>query len=134
MKTILIIEDEILHREALEENLRKRGFRTIGTSDGEEGLALAKKENPMLIVLDILLPKMDGLTILQLLRKDSPAYAIPVVILTALDSDEYRSRAEELGVEWYFVKTDWKLPEIIEKIADIANKISGVMLRKPPSL
>lgn len=125
-QTILIIEDEILHRTALEENLAKRGFRTMGTSDGEEGILFAKKEVPTLIILDILLPKINGLRVLELLREDSTTSGIPVVILTAFDSDEYRSRAEGLGVKWYFVKTDWKLPEIIEKITEIVRKISGI--------
>jgi DNA-binding response OmpR family regulator len=124
MGTILIIEDEIMHRTALQENLAKKGFRTVGTADGEEGILLAKKEIPSLIILDILLPKINGLRILELLRENPVTSSIPVVILTAFDSDEYRSKAEELGVEWYFVKTDWKLPEIIEKIVSIAHKIS----------
>lgn len=123
--TILVIEDEMLHRTALQENLAKRGFRTVGTSDGEEGVLLAKKEAPSLIILDMLLPKINGLRVLELLREDSATSAIPVVILTAFDSDEYRLQAEQFGVEWYFVKTDWKLPEIIEKIVGIANKISN---------
>ena len=125
MKKILIIEDEPLHLKALEDYLQKSGFQTIGADNGEKGLALAKKEKPFLIILDLLLPKMSGITVLEQLRKDPTTSSTPVVVLTALGDDSYRNQATNLGVREYFVKTGWKLTDLIKKITEIAREIAN---------
>lgn len=124
-QTILIIEDEVFHRTALQQALKKRGFDVLATGDGEEGLALARKEKPTLVTLDLLLPKLHGLEVLEALRQDSQTASVPVLILTAYDRVEYRVKAEELKATEYLVKTDWKLGDLVEKIIQIANEIVG---------
>ena len=79
-KTILIIEDEVAIVEILTFNLEKEGYRVISALDGEDGVRLAKEENPDLILLDVMLPKMDGFEVCKKIRRTSE---VPIVMLTA---------------------------------------------------
>lgn len=124
-KTILIIEDEAFHRKALASALTDRNFKAIGAENAEEGLAAIQAETPMLIVLDLLLPKMHGLVFLENLRANPATASIPVMILTAFEGTDLREKTEELGVQGYFVKSEWRLGDLVEKITEIANTILG---------
>lgn len=117
MKKILIIEDEPVLSATLADNLSHEGFRTVQAMDGEEGLALALSEKPDLILLDILLPKMDGLTMLNKLRQDEWGRDVPVIILSNLSEPSSVAAAIET-VNEYLVKVDWKLEDVVKKIKD----------------
>lgn len=117
-KKILIIEDEMSLRGALEMKLTTEGFQIIGASDGNEGLKMATEEKPDLILLDLILPKMDGITVLKKLREREDGKDIPVIILTNLSSSETVKKAISEGSTDYLVKVDWKIEEIVKKIRE----------------
>ena len=116
MKTILFIEDESALQKTFGDLLEDKGYRLISALDGEIGLALAKKEKPDLILLDIVLPKINGLEVLGKLKDDPETKAIPIIILTNLEGINNVGKALELGATTYLVKAQYSLDEILEKI------------------
>lgn len=117
-KIILVAEDEEPLRRVLKDILTFEGYTVIEAVNGVEGLDMILKEHPDLVLLDIVMPKMDGLAVLKKLRTDDWGKTAPVMILTNLsDNDEVIKTAKDEGVE-YFVKTDIKINEVIEKIKE----------------
>ena len=116
-KKILVIEDEATLQKALNEVLLQEGFEVLSANDGMIGLETAKKENPDLILLDIILPKMDGFEVLAKLKADDEN--TPVVILTNLSDVNDVQKALDLGATTYLVKADYHLNEVIQKIKEI---------------
>lgn len=119
-KKILIVEDEEVLLGALTEKLTNEGFDTISARDGEEGLGTALKEQPDLILLDIIMPRMDGLTMLEKLRQASPwGKDVPVLILTNLSpGDDTLKQVVRDEPAYYLVKTNWTLEEVVVKIKE----------------
>jgi len=115
-KTILIIEDEPALLTALSEKLSKEGFIAIGSRNGEGGLEKATAQKPDIVLLDIVLPKMDGITVLKELRKNKLTENIPVIMLTNLSDGERIGEAIEQGSYEYLIKSDWKIEDVVEKI------------------
>lgn len=99
MKTILIIDDDEFSQALYGDVLEKTGFRVIYASDGKVGLEAAMTEKPDAIVLDIVMPVMDGFAVLQALKRDSALHAIPVIVLSGAGSEEDMKRSKELGAE-----------------------------------
>ena len=120
-KTILVIEDEKDLAEVLKVKLEDAGFATHVAFDGESGLKIAVAEHPDLILLDIVLPGMNGVEMLKQLRKDEWGKNALVMILTNSDDVETMSQVIENGAYEYFVKTEWKIEDIISKIKDKLN-------------
>ncbi len=118
MKKILIIEDDITLSLTLGDNLSHEGFEIVRAKDGEEGLAAALSSKPDLILLDILLPKMDGLTLLNKLREDGWGKYVPVIILSNLSASTNVSSALSNDVHQYLVKIDWKIEDVIKKVRE----------------
>jgi CheY-like chemotaxis protein len=118
-KKILIIEDDIALLEVLSQGISGVGFDVLKEKNGQDGLKVALKEKPDLILLDLIMPKMDGVTMLDELRKDQWGKNVPVVVLTNLNSPEEISKTVDMGVSNYLVKSNWKLEEIIEKVRQI---------------
>lgn len=116
MRKILIIEDEAVLQKTFESTLRDEGFDIIAALDGEVGINLAKKEKPDLILLDLVLPKINGFEVLQELKGDPGTKDIPVIILTNLEKMEDIDKALEMGATTYLVKVDYSLKEVVEKI------------------
>lgn len=114
MKKILIIEDEEPLRRALSIKLKQEGFDIIEGKDGEEGLTLALSEHPDLILLDLILPKMDGFVMLEKMRADTWGKNAPVIILTNFNSKEYVLKSFRDEVYNYIIKTDNKMEDIIK--------------------
>ncbi len=104
MTTILIIEDNRRSMLLIRDLLQMHGFRTLEAFDGEEGIARAKAERPDLILMDLQLPGMDGLTATRLLRQDPVTAGIPVVALTAHAMKGDRERALQAGCNGYIPK------------------------------
>jgi len=115
-KTILVVDDDKELCEILVDQLTRAGFKTLSAHDGEEGLKVALEHKPNLILLDVMMPKMDGIKMLEKLREHEWGKKVPVVLLTVMDQPEVLSRAVELGGYEYFVKTDWKIEEIVERV------------------
>lgn len=120
MKKILIIEDDLAYLKLLNDQLYKNGYEVIEAKDGEKGLALAKFQHPDLILLDIRMPVMNGITMLDELRKDTYGKSAKVIILTNLEPDDkILQKVLEDQPTYYFVKSDIQLAELIEKIKEL---------------
>lgn len=115
-KKILVVEDDRFLRRACEASLRQRGFAVLVAVDGEEGLRVVQAEQPDLILLDMLMPRMDGLAMLRSLRDAEATRAIPVLILSnssrQSDIDELRA----LGIADYLVKANLSLQELGDRV------------------
>lgn len=118
MKKILIVEDEETLIKVLEDKFSEEGFEVIQAVNGAEGLDKALKEKPDLILLDIVMPVMDGLTMLGKLRQDAWGKNAKVILLTNLSDSEQVARAFEHNVHDYLIKTDWKISDLIEKVKE----------------
>ncbi|MDD4625008.1 MAG: response regulator [Candidatus Paceibacterota bacterium] len=119
MKKILFIEDEEALQKTLSEVLTQEDFKVISSLDGETGLELAKKEKPDLVLLDLILPKMNGFDVLASLKSCEETKEIPVVVMTNLENLENVERAIEAGATTYLCKAQYSLTEILEKIKRI---------------
>lgn len=116
MKKILIIEDDKFLRELLTQKLLKKNFRVLEALDGEEGIKNIKKEKPGLVLLNLILPGIDGFEVLSKMREDPVLSAIPVIIISNLGQKEDVKKGLDLGVADYIVKAHFTLGEIIERI------------------
>lgn len=123
-KKILIVEDDEILSKVIKEELIDAGFEAIQAFNGEDGLKKAKDEKFDMILLDIMMPKMDGFEVLKILSGDPETKNIPVFILTVLGSDEDIKKGLLLGAKDYIVKSQHAVAEIIEKIKNfIENKV-----------
>lgn len=104
VKKILIVDDEPELAEMVKTRLEANNYEVITAADGQEGLDKAKKENPDLIILDILLPRMDGYKVCGLLKTDIKHNKIPVVMLTVKSQESDKKLGKEVGAEAYIVK------------------------------
>ena len=116
MKKILFIEDEPALQTAFTDAITDSGYQTFSALDGEIGVNVAIKEMPDLILLDLILPKMDGFAVLESLKKNLETAHIPVIVLSNLGEAGDVQRAIELGAQSYLVKTNYDLAEVIVKI------------------
>jgi len=114
-KKILIIEDDEFLRALIVRKLIKEGFDAIEADDGEEGIIKAKTEKLDLILLDLVLPKMDGFDVLERIKKDPISGNVPVIILTNLDQKENVKKTDGLVVD-YLIKANLDPVEITERI------------------
>ena len=117
-KRLLIVEDESPLLEILVEKFESSGFETLKAQDGEEGLSSALLNHPDLILLDIILPKMDGIEMLRRLRTDAWGKDAAVVLLTNLSDSDKVAEATRYQVYDFLVKSDWKLEDVVEKVKD----------------
>ena len=118
MEKILIVEDEKILRDALTIKLKDEGFEILEAEDGLAGLDMALAEKPDLILLDIIMPVMDGITMLQKLRDDPEGKKIKVIILTNLQDQEKVTEAVKNNTQEYLIKSDWSLSDIVLKIKE----------------
>ena len=116
---VLVVEDEEILLTALKEELLSGGYEVEGAGDGEDGLEKVKSFQPQLILLDLVMPKMDGMEMLQRLKADSSMRDIPVVILTNLSDYERISQALSLGAMDYLVKANYKLEDLLDKVKTV---------------
>jgi len=115
-KKILFIEDEPDLQRTMGEYFIRSGFNILKALDGEIGLNLAKKEMPDIILLDLILPKMDGFQVLAGLKNDPKTKNIPVIVLTNLEGTIDVEKALRLGATTYLVKANYDLSELVERI------------------
>jgi len=119
---LVIVEDEEILQSVLKEKFELAGFEVFIAADGEAAIPLIQEVNPKIVILDLLLPKKDGFTILTELKTNSSLKNIPVVVLSNLGQDEEIKRALTLGALDYFVKTQHPIKEVVEKIKALAEK------------
>ncbi len=122
-KRVLIVEDEALMLKTLASTLNYHGFDTLEAEDGEQGLKIALKEKPDLILLDIIMPKMDGLAMLKKLREKAWGRQVPIIFLTNLSDPEeiikatknYTETLDNVAYE-YLIKSDYHMADIVKII------------------
>lgn len=119
---VLVVEDEKPIYTLLKEKLEKEGLEVEIATDGEMGLKKALQLRPNLIMLDIILPKLDGMSMLKDLRKENTWGAkVPVILLTNVDpsSEKMNREITETQPAYYMVKSNWKLEDVMEKIKEV---------------
>lgn len=118
MQTILIIEDEPTLQKTMSLALTQEGYDVKNALDGEIGLKLAREIKPDLILLDLILPKVDGFEALEDLKNNDLTKEIPIIVLTNLESTQEIERALVMGATTYLVKANYDLKDIIQKIKE----------------
>jgi DNA-binding response OmpR family regulator len=119
---ILIIEDEKDIVKMLDYNLKKEGFKTLSAHNGEDGLDMARKENPDLILLDLMLPEMDGLEVCKAIKNEAKTSHIPIIILTAKAQETDKIVGLELGADDYMTKP-FSPRELIARIKAVLRRM-----------
>ncbi len=119
---ILIIEDDKFLRDLMSQKLTKEGFSVKEALDGEEGLKMALEEPPDLVLLDLILPRIDGFGVLERIKKEQKLSHLPVLILSNLGQKEDVQRALSMGAQDFLIKSNFTLGEIVEKIKTILKK------------
>jgi len=119
---VLLIEDEKMLSTMYATKFGKEGYDLVQAFDGEEGLAKAKSETPAVILLDIIMPKLDGFAVLKALKSDSTLKSVPVILLTNLGQDEDIKKGKELGAVDYFIKANHTPAEVVDKVKSLFEK------------
>jgi DNA-binding response OmpR family regulator len=119
MTKILIVEDDRFLRELIARKLKNEGYEVLEAVDGEEGLKRIKEEKPDLVLLDLILPGIDGFEVLAKAKEDPDTAQIPVIILSNLGQREEIEKGMKLGAIDYLIKAHFTPGEIIEKIKNI---------------
>lgn len=120
-QNLLIIEDDTFLLQMYSTKLEKDGFVVLAATDGEKGLKMAKKSAPDLILLDLLLPKVDGFQVLEELKKDKATAKIPVLILSNLGQSSDIQRCLALGARDFLIKAHYVPSEVVNKIKEILD-------------
>lgn len=113
---ILVVEDEVSLNSLITDKLAHEGFEVCSASDGQEGLAMAISIHPDCILLDSLMPTMDGITMLKELRKDNWGKEAKIILLTNLTSSDNETEALNYNVTDYLIKSDITLEDIYKKV------------------
>jgi two-component system alkaline phosphatase synthesis response regulator PhoP len=116
-RRVLLAEDDRFLRRAAESRLRQNGFTVLPAVDGEEALKVARAERPDLILLDLIMPKLQGFEVLKALKEDPATAPIPVIVLSNLGQDEDLKQAMELGADAYFIKANLSLQDLVQRVA-----------------
>lgn len=116
MKTILVVDDMAVLREPLCLALEREGFSTLTASNGHEALVLTKQFMPDLILLDVVMPVVDGLTCLRMLREDAKTRNTPVIMLTEISDQATVARVIEYGAKGYMLKSQFSMEKLIARI------------------
>lgn len=119
MTKILLVEDDKSLREIYGVRLLAEGYDIISAGDGEEALAMAIKDRPALIVSDVMMPKISGFDMLDILRSTTETRDIKVIMMTALSSDDQRARGEQLGADRYLVKSQVGIEDVVRTVHEV---------------
>ena len=128
--TILIVEDDTELRETLTTALTYEKFSVLAADNGATGLGMALEKHPDMILLDVIMPHMDGLTVLQKLREDSWGKEVPVIVMTVLDDLEKIAAVVTAGGDEYVIKSEITLGSLVAKVKDRLARLNGG-LQKP---
>ncbi|MDB5177680.1 MAG: hypothetical protein JWO61_63, partial [Candidatus Saccharibacteria bacterium] len=127
MTKILLVEDDKSLREIYGVRLLAEGYDIVSAGDGEEALAMAIKERPQLIVSDVMMPKISGFDMLDILRSTTETKAIKVIMMTALSSEDQRARGEALGADRYLVKSQVGIEDVVRTVHDVlGDALTGI--------
>ncbi len=120
--SVLLVEDEKMLADMYATKFTMEGFKTNKAYDGAAGYEMAKDVKPDIILLDIIMPKLDGFAVLQKLRNDEATKDTPVILLTNLGQDEDIKKGKELGATDYFVKANHTPAEVVNKVRDVLKQ------------
>lgn len=121
MTKIMIVEDDTSLREIYSIRLTAEGYEVISAGDGEEALAVAVREKPDLIISDVMMPKISGFDMLDILRSTPEIKDIKVIMMTALSSEDQRQRGESLGADKYLVKSQVGIEDVVNTVHEVLN-------------
>ena len=119
---VILIEDEEMLSNMYEAKFIKEGFDIKKALDGETGLKLIQEENPDLVLLDIIMPKLDGFSVLRKIKEDPKNKNIPVILLTNLGQDEDVKKGNSLGASGYLVKANMTPSQVVDKVKEFLKK------------
>lgn len=140
MTKIMLVEDDKSLREIYGVRLLAEGYDIVSAGDGEEALAMAIKERPKLIITDVMMPKISGFDMLDILRSTTETKEIKIIMMTALSSEDQRARGEQMGADRYLVKSQVGIEDVVrvvhEVLGDSATKAAppvGTPTALPPT-
>ena len=119
MSKIMVVEDDASLREIYSIRITAEGYDVVSAGDGEEALAMAVREKPDLILSDVMMPKISGFDMLDILRSTPETAGIKVVMMTALSADDQRARGERLGADRYLVKSQVGIEDVVNTIHEV---------------
>jgi len=128
-KKVLVIEDNPYTSDMIRKYLSRHDYEVLTANDGQEGLRLAREENPALVLLDLMLPGIDGTKVCRTLREES---AVPIIIITARVEEEDRVAGLEIGADDYVTKP-FSLKELIARIRAVLRRLSPDEIERGPS-
>lgn len=125
MSKIMIVEDDASLREIYSIRIAAEGYEVVSAGDGEEALAMAVREKPNLILSDVMMPKISGFDMLDILRATPETAHIKIIMMTALSGDDQRQRGERLGADRYLVKSQVGIEDVVNVIHDVLGDAAG---------
>ncbi|MBQ3293943.1 response regulator [Candidatus Saccharibacteria bacterium] len=131
MSKIMVVEDDQSLREIYSIRLTAEGYEVVSAGDGEEALAMAVKERPDLVLSDVMMPKISGFDMLDILRSTPETKDIKVIMMTALSSDDQRKRGENLGADKYLVKSQVGIEDVIAAVHEVLGGAAGAPIQNP---
>ena len=126
MTKILLVEDDQSLREIYGIRLTAEGYEIASAGDGEAALALAVKERPDLIISDVMMPKISGFDMLDILRSTPETANIKVIMMTALSADDQKTRGESLGADRFLVKSQVGIEDVVNAVHEVLNDVNGM--------
>jgi CheY-like chemotaxis protein len=132
MTKIMVVEDDQSLREIYSIRLTAEGYEVVSAGDGEEALAIAVKERPDLVLSDVMMPKISGFDMLDILRSTPETKDIKVIMMTALSSDDQRKRGENLGADKYLVKSQVGIEDVIAAVHEVLGGAAGAPMPDVP--
>lgn len=119
---LLLVEDDIALRDIYSARFADEGYNVAVASDGEEALVQAAKEKPDLVILDIMMPKISGLDVLQELKRNPETKDLKVIMMTALGQDSDREKGKQLGATRYLVKSQVTLEDVVNTVKEVLTE------------
>jgi DNA-binding response OmpR family regulator len=119
---VMLVEDDEFLSDIYKKKFEMEGFKITYADNGEKGLEEIKKKKPDIVLLDILMPKMDGFTVLEKLKEDEKTKNIPVILLTNLGQKDDIEKGKEKGAIDYLIKAHFKPSEVVDKIKEVLGK------------
>ena len=125
MAKILVVDDDLAINELIKVNLELSGYSVISALDGNKGYALAKQEQPDLIVLDVMMPEVDGYTVAKRIRENESTKDVPIIMLTALGMLQNKAQGFDIGVDDYLVKP-FEMDELLMRIKALLKRSNNI--------
>lgn len=127
---ILIVDDDLTLNQMYQERLAIEGYTVLAAKTGDEAIELVRRQKPDLLLLDIMMPGVDGFAVLEALKKDPATESIPVLVVTALIQETVRIKGQQLGAKDFIVKSETTPAQLVAKIKEVLASETGQAGRK----